>query len=317
MYILSLEGIATKLNMFQILLKLEYIFIANDEPVNRKFRGCTLVHLTGRYGNIVDKIKKIIEQRSYKIKDLLLSLNNVDTDNSTIFSTDAASKITKIDKLFFHIGTHCNIFNYDLLMAFLISIDCKEAVRLLEGFTEQLQNSVLEEIGLLTEVGESQDPMPGSHTLVIKYIGEKCTMQTEKLIRNTICECFHLQTWSVTFNSVQHGCFALVYHISSAVKSHLLQYKTTATEFALLKNSHIKSVLIDNEVVKMPSRSTKIMLSGLIKRPLHMMYMLLHGLTNHLLLWISLMHNTLSNLTMSILLPQLVTETSKQLEVYE
>ena len=234
--------------------------------------------MNGRYGNVVDKIKKVIKQRRYKIKDLVLSLNNVDTDNSTIFSTNAASKITKINDLFFHIGTHCNIYNYDLLMAFLISIDCKEAIKILEGFTEELQNSVLEELDLLSEVGER------NHTLVIKYIGDKCTLETEKLIRNIICECFHLQTWSVTFDCIQHGCIALVYHISSAVKSHILQYKTTATDVALLKKSHIKCVIIDNEVVKMSSGSTKIIPSGLIN---------IHGLIN-LLLWISLMYDTLA-----------------------
>ena len=242
--------------------------------------------MNGRYGNVVDKIKKIIKQRRYRIKDLVSSLNNVDRDNSTIFSTDAASKITKIDDLFFHIGTYCSIYNYDLLTALLISIDCAEALKVLDDFTEELQNSVLRELDLVPEVGELQDPMPGNHTLVIKYIGDKCTLETEKLIQNVICECFHLQTWSVTFDCVQHGCIAIVYHISSAVKSHILQCKITATNVALLKKSHIKYVIIDNEVVKMPSGS-----SGLTK----IMSMLLYGFTN-LLFWILMMYNMLSNM---------------------
>ena len=266
-------------------------FIESDESISKNFRGRKLVHLNGRYGNVVDKIKKIIKQRRYKIKDLVLSLNNVDTDNSTIFSTGAASRITKIDDLFFHIGTYCSIYNYDLLMALLISIDCTEALKVLDNFTEELQNSVLRELDLVSEIGESQDPMPGNHTLVIKYIGDKCTLETEKLIRNVICECFHLQTWSVTFDCVQHGCIAIVYHISSAVKSHIMQCKITTTDVTLLKKFHIKCVIIDNEVVKMPSGLNEIMSSGLTK----VISMLLYGLRN-LLFWILMMYNMLSNM---------------------
>ena len=244
-----------------------HVFVENDEFISKNFRGRKLVQLNGRYGNVVDKIKKIIKQRRYKIKDLVLSLNNVDTDNSTIFSTSAASMISTIDNLFFHIGTNCSIYNYDLLMAFLISIDCKEALTLLEDFTEELRNSVLGELDLMPKVGKSRDCKAGYHALVIKYIGDKCTLETEKLIRNIICECFHLQTWSVIFDCVQHGCIAVMYRITSVVKSHILQCKITPTDVALLKKSHIKCVIIDNEDLMMPSGSTMIMSSGSIDMP--------------------------------------------------
>ena len=215
--------------------------------------------MNGRYANAVDKIKNIIEQKEYEINKLLSNLNHIDTDNSTIFSTpNAASEMAKIDDIFSHIGTHCSIYNYDLLIAFLNSIECKEALEILHHFDKEVQNSVLKELDLLSEVGEPQDPMPGIHTLEIKYIGDKCTLKEEKFIRNVICECFHLKLWSVTLLCVQDGCIALVYQISTNVKSHILQYKTTATDAALLKNSHIKLIKIDNEVLDVPSRSEKI-----------------------------------------------------------
>ena len=178
-----------------------------------------------------------------------------------------------------------------MLTALLISIDCAEALKVLEDFTEELKNSVLRELDLVSEIGESQDTMPGNHALVIKYIGDKCTLETEKLIRNVICECFHLQTWSVTFDCVQHGCIAIVYHISSAVKSRILQCKTTTTDVTLLKKFHIKCVIIDNEVVKMPSGSTEIISLGLTK----IISMLLYGLRN-LLFWILMMYYMLLNM---------------------
>lgn len=214
--------------------------------------------MNGRYANTVDKIKNIIEQKGYEISKLLSNLNHIDADNSTIFSSlNAASKITKIDEVFSHIGTYCSIFNYDMLIEFLISIDCGEAINILDDFDKEVQHSILKELDMLSEVGEPQNPIPGSHTLMIKYTGNKYTFETEKLIRSVICECFHLKPWSVTFLGVQDGCITLIYQISSNVKSHLLRYNTTANHVTLLKESQIKCIRIDGEVLKIPSRLHK------------------------------------------------------------
>ena len=181
-----------------------------------------------------------------------MNLNTIDADNSTIFSTDAASNITTIDDLFFEIGKYCNIYNYDLLSSLLHSINCEGGIQILDKFTYKMQNSVLHELDLLNESEKPDIPVlqPGMHKLVIKYIGNRCTIEKERLIRSVICECFKLTTWSLTFDFVHDGCIALVYHISSVVKSHLLQHKITAKDAALLKKFQIKSIKIDNTVLK-------------------------------------------------------------------
>ena len=135
------------------------------------------------------------------------------------------------------------------MIEFLTSIECNEAIKLLDSFTKELHHSVLVELDLLSEAGEPQNPITKNHKLVVKYTGDKCLVETERLIRNAICESFDLKPWSLTLDCVQEGCIALVYRISPAVKSHLLQYKTNASHVALLKNFHIKNVIIDYEVL--------------------------------------------------------------------
>ena len=234
------------------------LFTANFESTQRKlFKGHTLAKLSGKCANVFTKIKSIIKGKGIKIEDLLFHLNIIDTDNSTIFSTDAASAITRIDELFTQIGKYCNVFNYDLLVSLLNAIECKEAIEILDDFTRELQHSVLMELDLLSEIGEPQNTMPGVHRLIIKYTGDNCKGKTERLIRNVICECFHLNTWSITFDCVQHGCFAFAYQISSAVKCHLLYYKTTADEYTLLKKYNIESIVIDDDVLTFQS-TTKV-----------------------------------------------------------
>ena len=229
--------------------------------IARKFSSDAFVRLNGKYANVVAKIKNIIKEKEFKISDLLSNLNTVDTDNCTIFSTDLAivTKITEVDHLFFWIGNYCNIYNYDLLKELLVSIECKEAIELIDNFSKELQHSILMELDLLSIVEEpcTKDPFPGIHKLVIKYTGDKCVFKTEKLIRRIICECFHIKTWSLTLVCVEEGCIALIYQISSSVKSHLLQFETTADHITLLRKSHIECIKIDNEVLKMPSGLTK------------------------------------------------------------
>ena len=224
------------------------------------FKGHTLAKLNGKYANVFTKIKNIVKEKGVKIEELLLHLNVIDTDNFTIFSSDAASTITRIDELFTQIGKYCNLFNYELLVSLLNAIECKEAIEILDEFTRELQHSVLMELDLLSETGEPQNTTPDTHRLVIKYTGDNCTGKTERLIRNVICECFHLARWSITFDSVQNGCFAFAYQTSSAVKAHLQYYKlktTAANEYASLKKSNIECIVIDDDVLISTSTSVK------------------------------------------------------------
>ena len=69
-----------------------------------------------------------------------------------------------------------------MLRGFVISIDCEEAIKLINDFTKELQESVLMELDLLSEVGKPQSPMPGTHELVIKYTGSHHLCITENLI---------------------------------------------------------------------------------------------------------------------------------------
>ena len=233
------------------------------------FIGPTFVTLNERYAEVVAQIQSMMKLKGFKISDLICNLKTIDTDKSTIFSKHKAfTKITKMDDLFFWIAKYCNIYNYDLLVSLLESIECAEAKELIDDFTIELQHSVFKELNLSSQVEYSHipNPVPRTQTLVIKYIGDKCTIKTENFIRNVICSCFHLKAWSVTFDHVQDGCIALVYRISSDVKSYLLQYETTVNDVTLLKECHIQSIIVDDEVLEIPSKViTRMLISNKVQ----------------------------------------------------
>ena len=66
--------------------------------------------------------------------------------------------------------------DFNLLLAFVESTDheCKEAIKLLDDFIEEVHHSVLKDLDLLSEDREFlnlKDFIPDTHKLVIKYVG--------------------------------------------------------------------------------------------------------------------------------------------------
>jgi len=229
--------------------------VANDKVnlvfIEKQLNARTLIKLKGRYAEVSENIRQIIEDKKLDVCSLISKLCYLDDDNVTIFSTDEAfTKIRTITELFFHIGRYCSIYDYELLMAFVDSTKCKEAVELLDNFTTELRSSILSDLDLLSVDGELCDPknfMPESHKLIIKYIGGKCTLKTKEMVQNIICECFHLKKGSIIFKSAQEGCVAFVYQISPHMKNYLLQYSITIKNIVSFCKSKIKCLMIDNE----------------------------------------------------------------------
>lgn len=223
----------------------------------RTLNARTFVKLTGKYAAVVRKIMLILEKDD--IQQLILNLCAADPDNLTIFSSDEAfSKIKTINELFLWIGRYCSMYDFELLLALVESTGYEEAIKLLDDFAEELRSSVLKDLDLLSEDGAIFDLMPKSHTLVIKYIGGKCTLKAKDKIQSIIYECLHLRRGSIIFKGVQEGCVAFMYQISTAVKCYLLQIEITATDVTMLAKHSIISIMIDNTELMISSQLKKV-----------------------------------------------------------
>ena len=232
-----------------------YTVTDDTGTIEKQLRARTLTRLKGKYASIVNKIQHIIEQKNLDIKQLILNLCATDEDNVTVFSTDEAFiRITDTNDLFLQIGKYCSMYDFDLLLALVESTECREAVKLLDDFTEELRCSVLRDLDLLSEDGELLNPkdfMPGTHKLVIKYVGgSKCTLMAKEKIQNILYECFHLWKVSITFKGVQEGCVKFIYQISTAVKCHMLQSEITPSDVRILVQNHILYISIDDVKLK-------------------------------------------------------------------
>ena len=223
----------------------------------KQLQARTIRQLRGKYAAMVDKLRLIIETKKLDINSLIVKLCLLDDNNTTIFSTDDAfTKIHSAIELFLHIGKYCKIYDYELLVSFVESTECDEAIKLLDDFTKELRCSILSDLDLLKELKDEKfqdkDFMSGTHKLVIKYVGGECTLKIKEMVQNIICECFCLKKGSIIFKGVQEGCVSFVYQISPAVKSYLLQYPLTVKNIALMSEYRVKSFIIDGEELRLP-----------------------------------------------------------------
>ena len=184
--------------------------------------------MKGEFALVTERIRLIIEKKELDLNSLILKLRTVDDEKKTIFSTDDAfTKVQCITDLFRHILNHCNIYDYEILISFVTSTDCEEAKKMLEDFTQMLHSSILSDLDLLHDAQELHDPkgfIPGTHRLVIKYVGGKSTMKTQILVKNIVYERYKLPYTSIIFRGVEGGSIAFIYQISSAVKAHILKH---------------------------------------------------------------------------------------------
>ena len=227
-----------------------YFTLAHDKAtVEKELHKDTIVKWQAKYVKVVNRIKHLFEQQNYDVGDLILCLATQDDDNVTVFSSDDAfKKVTSLNLLFQQISNYCNMYDYEILTTLVEAFECETAMQLLDDFSKELQNSILNDLDLLSEDGELRDIkslMPGTFKLEIKYLGSKFTENTQKYIKRIMYETFRLKANSIVFRGVQQGCVALIYQISATVKSYLLQYSLSFEEAKNLSYHKIKYIEVD------------------------------------------------------------------------
>jgi len=214
-------------------------------------------NLKRKYIKVFNEVKQMFEENNFLVEELITNLAAADEEKLTMFSSDDVYNVIKtIHDLFQKIGKYCSVFDYELLQVLVESTECEEAIKLLEAFTVELNNSIINELHLLSVFQEQSKPtqlMAGMHRLVIKYTGNKCTLPMKNMIKRVIYECFKLKPGSISLAGIEEGCIAFIYQISAVVKSYLLNCKLGDQEFTLLATHKIKCVIVDGTELQVPS----------------------------------------------------------------
>ena len=231
--------------------------IDDEKEVIKHLQAKTLVFLDGRLSKALTDIMCILKKEKFSVKKLINKLCAADRTKNTVFCSDAVfGEIKTYDKLEHQMGKYCSIYDYALLEAFVESTGCEEAIEALTTFTDKMHCSILTKLDLMSVSGIKVNPdslMPGTYKFVIKYIGEKCTMEVETTIKSIIYEHFYLQKTTIVFRGIGRGCIAFMYQISKAVRTYLLQYNLSDKDLTAFAAYNITGLIIDGVKRKIPS----------------------------------------------------------------
>ena len=102
----------------------------------------------------------------------------------------------------------------------------------------KIDPTVIEDLDLELDCRVEQREEWRKPKLRIKINAEKCTFGIRKEVEEVVSRTYNLQKYALYFKGIKEGCIELIYHISRAVVTYLLQCKITGrilTEFSACK----------------------------------------------------------------------------------
>ena len=216
----------------------------------------TVTEFRAKYSRMVRMVKTTMEEyindkkNKYSIEDMIISLCSSD-DGLSVFSTDENLKKAKtVFEVFLFISQNCSMYDYEVLKIFIKSTDCEEAIQMVESFTAELKDSLLQHLNLASCDLWDTPTLPSAkrRKLTIEYRGSNLKDENKHLIQNIICEKFGLPAASVKFVAARKGSVNLIFEISVVVKEHLLQYRITSDMVASFVAYRISCLIIDDEM---------------------------------------------------------------------
>ena len=221
------------------------------------------MNLRKAYSKVLKKIMDIFEEKEVNIEQLITILRFDDVNKNSIFSTDDVFNTVRTEmQLFQCVGQYCKgIYDYEVLDVMVQASGCPEAIKELTDFTESLHNSILTEIDLMSEDGELLHPddfMPGTYKFIIEYVGGKCTIETKEMVQGIVEQSVRLNKGVLIFKGIDSGSILIIYQISEAVKTYLLEYEFTEEDVVFLEGNKIRSLIVDGVRIMSLSQPNKV-----------------------------------------------------------
>ena len=212
-------------------------------------RFTTIEDIEVEFAIMTNKIKQALIDSKVDVDALieqLCTISAVSNKKVPLFDEDVFIRITSVDEFWKRLRRFWSIYDYDLLRYIIKITKCKKAKSILEEFLSRIDPSAIRDVDLVLHCRVDQRDGSLRPTLRIKVNAEKCTYVISQKVKKIVSEKFELKEYTLCFKGIKEGCVELLYYISKAVKSYLLQYITNInimTEFSTLK---IISIYIDD-----------------------------------------------------------------------
>ena len=169
-----------------------------------------------------------------------------------LFNDNAFEEANTIEELWKILRTFFSILDYDVLIFVVNLAECKEAEEILNEFLLKVDSAPLRDAEFVLQYKE-YDTETIKPLLRIKVREKKCTPGVIKKAKKIIAEKFDIEKYALRFKSIREGCIELLFEISNAVMSYLLQCKVTGYDMAKFALHNILCIQIDDKKLIVPS----------------------------------------------------------------
>ena len=190
---------------------------------------------------MTDKIKQALINGKINVDSLveqLHSISGVKNRNVPLFDEEVFTKIKSVEEFWKTLSTFWSIYDYDILRFIIKITNCEDTQKALKEFLSKIDPTVIEDVDLELDCRVEQKEEWRKPKLRIKINAEKCTFGIRKEVEEMVSRTYNLQRYALYFKGIKDGCIELIYHISRAVVTYLLQCKITGrilTEFSACK----------------------------------------------------------------------------------
>ena len=189
-------------------------------------------------------------KNGWSVEHMIMSIKS----NDNAISADEHLRNAKtVSHVFIVISEHCNMYDYDVLETFIESTKCERAINVLTDFTNELKNSLLMSLSLLSDdtlrCKSDFQPTGSIQKLTIEYRGRDLKPEDIKVIKKILCDHFEdLREEFIQFIAANVGSVKLIFEMSLMVKEYLLQYKITTGAVTSLFEHQINRLIINDEM---------------------------------------------------------------------
>ena len=209
----------------------------------------TIEDIEVEFAMMTNEIKQALISNKIDVESLieqLCTISAVRNTNVPLLDENVFTKIKSIDEFWKKLRNFWTVYDYDLLRFIIKITKCGEAQAILEGFLSRIDPAAIEDADLVLHCRVDHREGSLDPVLRIKVNAEKCTLSIKENVKKIITKKFNLEEYALCFKGIKEGCVELIYYVSEAVKSYLLQYKITKSILAEFSTYKIIGLHIDD-----------------------------------------------------------------------
>ena len=207
------------------------------------------------FASTTDKIKQVLCNSTINVTSVVEQLQTISVvrnKNIPLFDEDVFENVTTVERLWQRLSKFWSIYDYDVLRILLRIIKYKKADEIFEEFLSKFDSSAMKDKELVLYYEEFRRQGLIKPLLRIKVKAEKYTDSIRAEVEELMSSTFKLEEYSLCFRGIKEGCIELLYQISNALMSYLLQCKVSGHDLVKLGAHNVISIRINDMELIIP-----------------------------------------------------------------